>query len=116
MATCVPAIRPLYLKLFYLPGAEHYGGSSRQKKSYQKHTSPNDTPRRRWGPDTELMSLDTCWNTTTLRGTDGDGEGLVNQDVGKIRQTVEKDVRYDSQRDSPDFGEEGQTRSGQKGW
>lgn len=117
MAACVPAMRPLYLILFRRPGAEHYGGSSRQKRSYQMHPSSHDNPRRgNKGPHNDLMSSDTAWNATTLRGTDGDGEGLVKQGNGTIRQTVEMDVRFDSERGSPDFGEGGESRRAQKGW
>ena len=112
MAACVPPIRPLYLILFHRPGAEHYGGS---KKSYQRHTSPHDKPRKKRGPDTELMSLDTGWNPTTLRGTDGDGERLVELGNGMIRQTVEMDVKSDSKMDSANVEEGRLSRSGQNG-
>ena len=111
MAACVPAIRPLYLILFRRPGAENYGGSSRQKRSYQRHTSPHDKPSKKRGPDTELMSLDTGWNATTLKGTDGDGEGLVEQGDGTIRQTIEMDVRFDSERHSTNVEEGTQNRN-----
>ena len=77
MANCVPPIRPHYLILFHRPSAESYGGSSRQKKLYQRHASPRDKPRKERGPDTELMSLNTGWKATMLRGSDGDGEGLM---------------------------------------
>ena len=113
MAACVPAIRPLYLILFRRPGAEFYRGSSRQKRSYQRHASPHDKPRKKRGPDTELMSLDTGLNATTLGGTDGDGEGSVEQENGTIRQTVEMDVKYDSKRYPTDV-EDG--RQSQQGW
>ena len=62
------------------------------------------------------MSLDTGWNTTTLRGTDVDGEGLVEQGDGTIRQTRETDVWYASERHSGDVEEETQNRNGPKGW
>ena len=116
MAACVPAIRPLYLILLHRPGAENYGGSSRQKKSYQRQNSPHDKLRKKKGPDTEIMSLDTGWNATTLRGTDGDGEGLVGQGDGAITQTIEMDVRYDSQTPSADVGKGTQSGDGRNGW
>lgn len=66
--------------------------------------------------DTELMS-DTGWNATTLKGTDGDGEGLVKQgDASTFRHTVELDERYDCENGSRDFGERLQSRNGQRGW
>lgn len=80
------------------------------------HPSSHDNPRRAKGPDNDLMSSDTAWNATTLRGTDGDGEGLVKPGNATIRQTVEMDVRYDSERGSPDFGEGRESRSPQRGW
>ena len=116
MASCVPTLRPLYLILFRLPGAEHYGGSSRQKRSYQRHTSPHGDHRKRRSPDTELQSSDIGWNATTLKGTDGDGEGLVKQGNATIRHTVELDVRYDSNRGSAELVEGGQSRNEQRGW
>ena len=116
IAACVPPIRPLYLILFHLPGAEYYGGSSRQKESHQRHASPRDQPRKKTGPDTELMSLDTGWNATMLRGTDGDGDGLVEIGDGMIRQTVEMDVSFDSKRDSANVEEGRQRRSGENWW
>ena len=117
MASCVPTLRPLYLILFRRPGAEHYGGSSRQKRSYQRHTSPDAKFRKNKGPDTELMSSDTGWNATTLRGTDGDGEGLVKPGEATIRQTVEMDVRYDSESGSAEqIGEGRQGQARQRGW
>ena len=49
---------------------------------------------------------DSGWNATTLKGTDGDGEGLVKQgDSSTFRHTVELDERYDRENGSPDFGE-----------
>ena len=116
IVTCVPAIRPLYLILFHRPGAEHYDRSSRQKRSYHRQISPHDKVRKIRSPDTELMSLGTGWNATTLRGTGGDGEGLVEQGDKTIRQTVEVDVRYDSKRNSTDVEEGRQSRGGQIGW
>ena len=125
MAACIPPIRPLYLILFHRPGAEQYRASSRQKRFYQRHTSPHDKPRKKRSPDTELMSLDTGWNATTLRGTDGDGERLVELGNGEglgelgngaIRQTVEMDVRFDNKVDSAIVEEGRLSRSGQNGW
>lgn len=51
------------------------------------------------------MSLDIGWNASTLRGINGDGEGLVKQEDGKwtTRQTVEIDARYDSVRGFAEF-------------
>ncbi len=63
------------------------------------------------------MSSDTGWNASTLRGTDGDGEGLVKPGGATIRQTVELDVRYDSESGSAEqLGEGRQRRNGQEGW
>ena len=116
MVACVPAIRPLYMILFHRPGAENYRRSSRQKRAYQRQISPHDKPRKIRSPDTELMSLGTGWNGTTLRGTGGDGEGLVDQGNKTIRQTVEVNVRFDSKRNSTDVEEGRQSRGAQDGW
>lgn len=51
------------------------------------------------------MSLDTDWNASTVRGADGDGEGLVKQADGTARQTVEMEVRYDTERGSANLNE-----------
>ena len=68
------------------------------------------------------MSLDTGWNATILRGTDGDGEGLVELGKeerlrelgnGMIRQKVEK---FDSKRDSANVEEGRQRMSGHNWW
>ena len=64
----------------------------------------------------ELMSLDTDWNVTTVRGADGDGEGMVRQADGTIRQTVKMEVRYDTEPGSADLREERQSKSRQIGW
>ena len=116
MAACVPAIRPLYLILFHRPGAEHYRKSSRQKPSYRRHFSWYDTPRKRRGPDTELISSGTGWNTSALVGTDGDGEGLVKQGDMTVRNTMELDATYDSETGSADAEQGRPGRSGQRGW
>ena len=67
------------------------------------------------------MSLDTGWNATILRGTDGDEEGLVELGKeerlrelgnGMTRQTVEMDVKFDSKRDSANVEEGRQSMSG----
>ncbi len=62
-----------------------------------------------------MSSEDAGWNASTLRGTDGDGEGLVK---ATIRQTVELDVRYDSESGSAEQIAEGgrRSRNGQEGW
>ena len=89
MAACVPAMRPLYLIVFRRPGADHYRQWPRQRRSYQRQPSPHDKPRKKRGPDTELMSLGTEWNADTLRGSEGGGEGLVEQGNPTTRQTLE---------------------------
>ncbi|KAL9065556.1 MAG: hypothetical protein Q9161_008160 [Pseudevernia consocians] len=116
MAACAPAIRPLYLILFRLPGAEHYREKSRRKRSYERHLSLSDKPHMRRDPDMELMSLDTDWNVTTVRGAEGDGEGMVRQADGAIRQTVKMEVRYDTEPGSADLREGRQSKSRQIGW
>ena len=62
------------------------------------------------------MSLNTGWNATMLRGTDGHAEGLMELENGTVRQTVEMDVKFDSKRDSANVEEGRQRRSGQKWW
>ena len=62
------------------------------------------------------MSLDTDWNVTTVRGADGDGEGLVKQADGAIRQTVEMEVRYDAEPGPADLKEGRQSKNRQLGW
>ena len=71
------------------------------------------------------MSLDTGWHAAMPRGTDGDGEGLVELGKekrleelghGMIRQTVEMDVNFDSGEKSANVEEGRQRRSGQNWW
>ena len=112
MAACIPPIRRLYLIVFHIPGVEPFGGSSRQQKPYRRHTSPRDRPGKNRGPDTEPMSLDTGWYTAMPRGTDGDGEGLVELVHGMIRQTIETDMNSDSEKNSANVEEGRQRRSG----
>ena len=74
-------------------------------------TKPHEKNR---GPDTELSSLDTSWNATTSRDTQGDGDGdsdsLVEQGHGIIRHTVGIDVRFDSKKYSAGLEEGRQSR------
>ena len=79
-------MRPLYLIVFRRPGADHYRRWPRQRRSYQRHPSPHDKPRKKRGPDTELMSLDREWNAGKLKGSDSSGEESANQECPTTRQ------------------------------
>ena len=51
-----------------------------------------------------------------VRRSGGDGEGLLKQADGTIRQTVETEVRYDTEPGPADLREGRQSKSRQLGW
>ena len=106
MAACVPAMRPVFLIALRRPGALYYRSSARQHISYQVHPSSHDRMGNGSAGDFTLVS-------STWKGADGDGEGLV-QDESRILHTVEMDVRYED--NSGHEGSSGRPKQVETGW
>ena len=86
-AACVPARRPVFLILFHRPGASYYRSSASQHRSNQVHPSSHGRLE-----DDNVGNINRVIGS--LKGSDGDGEGLVSSQ-SMILHTVEMDIRYE---------------------